>query len=88
MNVFVLVVGVLFVVAGTALIVSGRHPLQGWMAVTFFGGCAVVAAWDLLRRTLPTRNRRARLAKLPFEGDTLVLKQSPLYPLAYCLGTL
>jgi hypothetical protein len=85
-NIFVLVVSVLFFAAGVAMTLSDRHRLQGWMVVSFFGGCAVVAAWDLLHEKLSQRNRRARVVKPPAHGDRLVVKKSVLYHLAYFLG--
>src|SRR5947209_10001384 len=87
MNAFVLLASLGFVAAGVFILVSGRDASAGWTAVLFFGGCAVVAAWDLLER-----RRRRPFTPLPppdsaADGAVLVVRARRGEALVYFLGS-
>ena len=43
-----LIVSLLFVAAGALLLAIGESPLKAWGTMVFFGGCALVFAWQII----------------------------------------
>ena len=43
-----LVVALSFVAAGALLLAIGESPLKAWGTIVFFGGCALVFAWQII----------------------------------------
>jgi hypothetical protein len=87
-NLFVLLTSLVFVAAGAWILSTGRDPTTGLMTVLFFGGCALVAAWDLLERW---RERREAAQAFPVEPapgrDEVIIKPRRAEALVYFLAS-
>ena len=86
MNVFVLLVGLLFLAAGTFLAVTGRSPAAGWAGISFGAGCAAIAAWDLFDTHFRRPRARARCLAGRGGAGPLVIRSSRVHALVYRLG--
>jgi hypothetical protein len=87
-NVFTLVTSLLFVAAGVLSLATGRDATTGGGAVLFFGGCALVAAWDLWEQ----RRQRRGLDQPPplvpaFGHEQVVIRPRRTECLVYFLGS-
>src|SRR5215471_302523 len=60
----VLFIGLLFCAAGAALICSGKSPPVGWFTILFFGGCSLLAGWELVRDRMQS-SLRGRIGITP-----------------------
>jgi hypothetical protein len=87
MNVCVMLISLAFVFAGWFLIWNGRDPAVAWMTTAFFGGCLVIATWDLMQ-TRP-RGSLARINRFDPNDSFLpiVVKRSVGHFFAYMVGS-
>lgn len=87
MNILVLLISLAFVAVGCLLAWKGHDPVASWGAIVFFGGCLIVAAWDLVQKNLRRPSTRTISLELHDNLQPLALRRSACHFLVYTLGS-
>jgi hypothetical protein len=80
MSGIVFLISLVFVLLGSVLLWNGRDPWMAWMGVIFFGGCGLVALWDMVGPRIRASKR------LDDDLDRIVVRGSKIHFFVYLVG--
>lgn len=85
MRIFVLITGSFGIAAGVYLLWTGRNPALALTSILFWGGCNLIAAWDIVQPKVQAARRDAFVNKIGRQR-TLVVKSDIVEFVVYEIG--